>query len=144
MADEEAEAVAALVRRVFDAFNRAQYDDNPGRFLNEATAEKALDLLDEGVVLVALDAADEVVGVIALDRLDHIEWLFVEPAHHRRGVARSLWETLLLWRPDADAITVNASDYGVGWYEAMGFVLVPGRRSLTTGAEIKHMVWRRA
>lgn len=143
MEDDEAEAVAALVRRVFDAFNRAQYGENPERFLEDVNAETALDLLDDGIVLVGSDTKDEIAGVIALDAQDHIEWLFVDPAHHRRGVAQSLWETLLLWREDADIITVNASDYAEPWYEKMGFAFEPGHKSLTTGAEIKRMVWRR-
>lgn len=143
MDDDEAETVAALVRRVFEAFNSAQYGDNPQRFLDEVNAEAALDLLDDGVLLVAVDIEDEIAGVIALDQEDHIEWLFVDPVHHRRGVAQSLWETLLLWREEADVITVNASDYAEPWYEKMGFVLEPGHKSMTTGAEIKRMVWRR-
>lgn len=141
MEDDEADAAAALVRRVFDEFNRAQYPKD--RPIEEPSAEKARELAAQGVVLLAIAADDSIVGVLALDGEDHLEWLFVDPAHHRRGVATTLWETLLLWRPGAESFTVNASDYAIGWYETLGWTHDPGHKSRTTGAPIKRMIWRR-
>lgn len=144
VAAEDHEAVLALVRRVFSAFNAAQYGDRPDRFLDQVTDVVLGDLAKQGATLVACSADGEIVGVIALNVGEHLEWLFVEAAHHRRGIARLLWDALLERRPDAQRITVNASDHGAPWYEAIGFAHERGHVSRSTGAEVRRMVWRRS
>lgn len=128
---------------VFRQFNAAQYGGNPERFTDTATPERLEDLVDEGLVLVAVSSDDTIAGVIAFEGETHLEWLFVDPVHHRRGVATTLWETARLWL-EPDEVTVNASDYAEPWYVARGFAHEPGHVSETTGAPIKRMVWRAA
>lgn len=54
----------------------------------------------------------------------HINLLFVEGAHHRRGIARALFEAMLGHYHEqevAGKITVNSSPYAVDAYERLGF-----------------------
>lgn len=68
---------------------------------------------------------DALVGLIAVRPPCHIALLFVDKAHHRRGIARLLWQTVLA---DASlvgghtAVTVHSSPYAVGVYKRLGFI----------------------
>jgi len=141
MEPDEEEAVLRLVLSVFRQFNGAQYGDHPERFTDNMTPERLEELADEGLVLVALSSDDTVAGVIAFEGRTHLELLFVDPAHHRQGVATTLWETARLWL-EPDEVTVNASDYAEPWYLARGFAHEAGHVSARSGAPIKRMVWR--
>ncbi|MGI4757390.1 MAG: GNAT family N-acetyltransferase [Janthinobacterium lividum] len=57
-------------------------------------------------------------------RLGHIANIYTEPAHRRRGVARSLVTMILTWATDQqlDKITLSASNDGRSLYEKLGFV----------------------
>lgn len=141
MDGDEAEAVSRLVLSVFRQFNAAQYGDAPERFTDNATPERMEELAEDGLMLVAVSADDAIAGVIGFEGAAHLELLFVDPAHHRRGIATTLWETALIWL-EPDEVTVNASDYAEPWYLARGFAHEPGHVSAQTGAPIKRMVWR--
>ena len=73
-----------------------------------------------------------IVGVLAMRVPKHISLLFVDPAYHRRGIARSLMDemtrTLLL--EGQDHITVNSSKYATGMYGRLGFEAVNGEQVL--------------
>lgn len=64
---------------------------------------------------------DRVVGFLEMTRRDHIILLFVEPALHRRGIARGLVDAALPYRK-GPTITVNAAPGAIAAYEALGFV----------------------
>ena len=50
--------------------------------------------------------------------------VYVDPAHRRQGIARSLMETLIRWAPGADIVrlVLHASADGRRLYEHLGFV----------------------
>jgi GNAT superfamily N-acetyltransferase len=50
--------------------------------------------------------------------------LFVEPAYRRRGIARSIMDTLIEWcrLNGFQSVALHASEYGRTLYEKMGFV----------------------
>ena len=67
----------------------------------------------------------DIIGVIAIRPPCHIALLFVDKEHHRRGIARSLFVTVLSDKQIVmghGAVTVNSSPYAVEAYRHLGFV----------------------
>ncbi|MDR1060015.1 MAG: GNAT family N-acetyltransferase [Clostridiales bacterium] len=65
------------------------------------------------------------IGLIAVRPPCHIALLFVDKAHHRQGIARLLWKSVLAAEAFAGghgAATVNSSPYAVEIYKRLGFV----------------------
>jgi GNAT superfamily N-acetyltransferase len=68
---------------------------------------------------------DDIIGVIAIRPPCHIALLFVDKEYHRRGIARSLFMTVLSDKQVVighSAVTVNSSPYAVEAYRHLGFV----------------------
>jgi len=66
-----------------------------------------------------------IVGVIAMRDPCHITLLFVHEDHQRRGIARSLFKTVLEYNESRDktlTVTVNSSPYATEAYRHLGFV----------------------
>lgn len=63
----------------------------------------------------------KLVGVLCIRAPQHIAGFFVDAAYHRRGIGRTLFETM---RQDYDrqVFTVHSSPYAVGFYRQLGFV----------------------
>ena len=63
----------------------------------------------------------KLVGVLCMRAPQHIAGFFVDAAYHRRGIGRTLFETM---RQDYDrqVFTVHSSPYAVGFYRQLGFV----------------------
>lgn len=64
-------------------------------------------------------------GVIATRGVNHICLLFVKKDYHKRGIARSLFETvkeICIKQGNVSKITVNSSPYAVKVYHRLGFV----------------------
>ena len=71
-----------------------------------------------------------VTGMIAAHRKrgrGHVNMLFVEPAHHRQGIATALMDALLR-HLDEPRVTVYASDHGMPFYLRYGFVPTDARQ----------------
>ncbi len=66
---------------------------------------------------------DNLTGVIATRGVNHICMLFVNKKYHRRGIARSLFETVeeICKSQDINKITVNSSPYAIEFYHRLGF-----------------------
>lgn len=114
----EAEKPAAmdLCWRVFLEFEAPDYPPQGvaafRSYIEDATAVDAL------TVLGAFDSG-ELTGVLGAEG-NHVALFFVDPAHHRRGVGRALFERLLEDRR-AETLTVNAAPYAVEIYRRLGF-----------------------
>lgn len=68
--------------------------------------------------------SNELVGVIATRGIDHICMLFVNKEYHRRGIARSLFQTVkesCISQKGIGKITVNSSPYAIEVYHRLGF-----------------------
>ncbi|MES2298450.1 MAG: GNAT family N-acetyltransferase [Pseudomonadota bacterium] len=78
-----------------------------------------------GFVYHVAEDAGQIVGFVGMRERSHLYHLFVASHWHGRGLARHLWETA---RDEAlrggapAAFTVNASNYAVAAYQALGFV----------------------
>ncbi len=64
---------------------------------------------------------DELIGVIAMRNKSHITMLFTKKEHHRKGVAKALFN-YILGITDDKIITVNSSSYAVEIYHKLGFI----------------------
>lgn len=97
--------------------------------------------------LLAVEAG-EVAGALEMCRQDgHITLLFVAPEFVRRGIGRALVARAAaisrFRRANLEAITVNASPYGLPFYEAAGFVATGGEQE-KMGIRFTPMVLRLA
>ena len=125
-------AALDLVWRVFSEFEAPDYSDEGisefRRFLDEASANEQLRLWARFI-------ENNIVGVIAVRPPCHIALLFVDKEYHRRGIARSLFMTVLNDRQTIDGhdtVTVNSSPYAVEAYLRLGFAPTDSEQ-LTTG-----------
>lgn len=68
-------------------------------------------------------AEDELVGMLALREACHISLAFIRGDFHRQGIGRMLYAEAKKYAlaMGTEIITVNASDYGIPFYRAMGF-----------------------
>ena len=73
----------------------------------------------------------KLVGVLCMRAPQHIAGFFVDAAYHRRGIGRTLFETM---RQDYDrqVFTVHSSPYAVGFYRRLCFVPTQGEQ-ITNG-----------
>ena len=68
-------------------------------------------------------SGDVIVGMLALRNACHISLAFVRGDFHRQGIGRMLYAEASSYASAGNIknITVNASDYGIPFYRAMGF-----------------------
>ena len=68
-------------------------------------------------------AENELAGMLALRECCHISLAFVRGDFHRQGIGRMLYAEAKKYAlmSGTKVITVNASDYGIPFYKAMGF-----------------------
>lgn len=72
----------------------------------------------------------KIVGMISLRDGNHISLLFVKEAMHRKGVGTSLMDYVCRFVQEdmhKNFVTVNASPYGVKFYENVGFEASSGQ-----------------
>lgn len=122
-----APAISRLALHTFDRFIAPEYS-REGReaFRRYAAPEAVRFRLESGEVAFGAFDATELVGVLEMRGRGHIALLFVDPRHHRRGIARALVDAAVTWaqecEPDLEQITLNSSPYAKPVYLRMGFV----------------------
>ncbi|WMJ84767.1 GNAT family N-acetyltransferase [Oscillospiraceae bacterium LTW-04] len=109
----------SLVLTVFLQYEAPDYPEQGVQSFKAAISDQAfLDSLE----MWGAYSDDNIFGVIAFKNQGcHIALLFVDSAHHRKGIGRSLFETALE-TIDSDIITVNSSPYAVEFYRKLGFI----------------------
>ncbi len=124
-ANENIQEALELVWKVFLQFEAPEYcEEGINEFHDFIQADSIRQkLLNEELFLWAGYEDDRMVGVIAVRPPFHISLLFVDPQFHHRGIARSLFETVLevCKRDGYQEITVNSSPYAVKIYRRLGF-----------------------
>lgn len=126
-----------LAFKVFLKYESKQYGkegtDNFANFLTSPSLEK---LYKAGKYIVFVATLEEkVIGMISVRNGNHISLLFVDEKYHRQGVAGQLIKKLqdyLLKNTDYQTFTVNASPYGIPFYEKTGFKAT-GEETVTDG-----------
>jgi GNAT superfamily N-acetyltransferase len=124
--DKDVPAVAGLLNRLArDFIVHESTPEGAATFLRENDEEAIRRYIGLGHVYHVAEADGEIAGFISVRDRSHLFHMFVGAKWQGQGVARRLWEVA---RADAvhhggsGAFTVNASNFAVPMYEAMGFV----------------------
>lgn len=132
---EELPQALSLVREVFQRYQSQEYTqegmDEFHSFLKDASQLQAL------IFYGAFDQ-QQLVGVLAM-RSQHISLLFVQDGHHRKGIAKALFQYMLSSTGYQD-ISVNSSPYAIHAYEHLGFQL-EGEERCVNGIRFTPMHW---
>lgn len=121
-----APAISQLALDAFDRFIAPEYS-REGReaFRRYAAPEAVRFRLESGELAFGAFDGGQLVGVLEMRGRSHIALLFVEPRHHKRGIARALLENAVAWArrrdPELRAVTLNSSPYAKGIYPRLGF-----------------------
>ena len=122
---EKLQEALSLVWKVFLKFEAPDYApegvEEFKRFIEyDAIKEK----LEKSELLMLGCFSDEaLLGVIAFRNPCHISMLFVDEKHHKKGIARRLFNEMLEhYNGKCDTVTVNSSPYAVEIYKKFGFV----------------------
>jgi ribosomal protein S18 acetylase RimI-like enzyme len=132
IAEADIPAAAALLRRAAEEFIlHESTPEGAARFLAEQGEDGLRRFIADGYVYHVAVVDGELAGFIGIRGRSHIYGLYVDKRWQRRGIARRLWDTaraLALAGAVGDdpgalpcEFTVNASNYAVALYEALGF-----------------------
>lgn len=116
-----------LVWRVFAEFEAPEYAEEGIREFKDFIALHAVkERLANGELFCwGYFSGETIQGVIAMRSPCHISLLFVDKEHHRKGIAKSLYNTVLdFYKANSlySEMTVNSSPYAAEAYHRLGFV----------------------
>ncbi len=129
--DDDWEAVS----RIHDAARLDELRDSAGvaAFLSLAATAGPEGLFDGDVWVAEHDG--EVVGFVALDD-DEVTWLYVDPAHYRRGHGRALLRhAVAAAGPRVETTVLAGNDGALALYRSEGFTIVETRTGKLAGNE---------
>jgi ribosomal protein S18 acetylase RimI-like enzyme len=119
-------ACAALLRRAAEEFILHESTPADGAvFLAEQGEDGMRGFLAKGFVYHVAEVDGELAGFIAIRERSHVYSLYVDKRFHRRGIARSLWDTAraaAIGPGHPGFFTVNASNHALPFYASLGFV----------------------
>lgn len=124
---EDINAAFKLAEEVFMRFEAPAFSEQGvDSFLDFLWGNRIKEMLADGEFAVwgCYDKRDDaLIGMMALRGGDHISLAFVHSDFHRQGVGRMLYSAAKKYahKAGSKAVTVNASDYGIPFYRAMGF-----------------------
>lgn len=115
--------IAAVERHVLTEIS----DEGRALYLAQITPEQVAAKLENSASyrFYLAYAGDELVGVAALQDKAHLLYLFTHNQHHRRGIARTLWQQAhqdALAAGNPGLFTVDASRYALAAYWRLGFL----------------------
>lgn len=121
---DDLEQATALTKKVFMEFDAPDYSPTGiENFLKFIEAENMYDMFDsKKLYCYGYYNENEMLGIIATIGRNHICLLFVDKAHHRRGIATKLFAEALKHRNKDEKITVHSSPYAVPVYRNLGFI----------------------
>jgi len=99
-------------------------DDGLAFFLNAVSAQSIREYMDQGFRYVVALARHEVIGVIAVKDHRHMFHLFVDKDHHKKGIAKQLWDHISAYSIDkgqTKKFTLNSTSYALPVYQRWGF-----------------------
>ncbi|MDR3563325.1 MAG: GNAT family N-acetyltransferase [Negativicutes bacterium] len=129
VAEEDVEAVVAMVTGVFDRFIAPGLASEGIREFYRFIRPEAMRVrMAGGGEQLVVRRGKDLAGMIEVREGSHISLLFIAADFQRQGVARRLLaaaeERLRQRRPEAVRMTVNAAPAAVGVYEKLGFEAV--------------------
>jgi len=134
---ENRQKALSLVLTVFMQYEAPDYSEKGiETFVNFVNNKESID----GLEIYGAFNINEIVGVIATrNQGNHIALFFVKGEHHKKGVGRKLFETILE-KNTGQKITVNSSPYAVEVYKKLGFVS-DSEEKLTDGIRFTPMTY---
>ncbi len=134
--DIEKTGALDLVWRVFLAFEAPEYAPEGVHEFKQYIEPKVVKEKIKTGVLTCWGSFDgeRIVGLIAVRPPCHISLLFVDAAYHRRGIARALYDTVILHckQPEEPLeVTVNSSPYAKEVYLRLGFVPTESEKTVS-------------
>jgi len=129
VADKDLKRAIGLVNDVFAEFVAVDYSER-GKNAFEAYLKNKLEEIAAGLKsghkkMWAYYQGDEIIGVIETRNTSHISLMFVDKRHHKKGIARQMFNFVLgelAENKSVTRITVNSSPYAVKAYERLGFI----------------------
>jgi GNAT superfamily N-acetyltransferase len=119
-------AVARLFKDLSEQFIvHESTPEGAATFLRENDEQAIRRYIERGHVYHVAEIAGEIAGFIAVRERKHLFHMFVGVKWQRQGIARKLWEVAraaAIEGGGSGSFTVNASNYALPVYEAMGFV----------------------
>lgn len=100
-------------------------DDGLNFFLNAVKSISIKEYMEQGFAYWVAVIDDEIVGVVAIKDFRHLFHLFVDKNHHKKGIAKQLWQEVLkysLSHGSNGTFTLNSTSYALPVYEHWGFV----------------------
>lgn len=130
---ELAEALA-LVWRTFLEFEAPDYSEEGIQEFKEFIAPTNIreKIAEDNLIFWGFYEADDLAGMIAVRDNSHISLLFVAKEHHRKGIARKLYTTVIdhCLNTGCNTVTVNSSPYAVTAYQRLGFTVLDQEQSI--------------
>jgi len=121
---DSSEISALISRNAKSLLNNDFEGDGLAFFLNAVSEQSIRDYMEQGFnYMVALDR-HQIVGVIAIKDYRHMFHLFVDKAHHKKGIAKSLWDKISeesITIGHTDKFTLNSTSYALPVYQRWGF-----------------------
>jgi len=142
--ETDAAAISLLVLKTAKAHIRGEFSDDGWelfqRLFNEDCQRELL--RNKQYYFLVVEQHKQIIGMLALKDISHIFQLFISTDWQRQGVGLMLWNHYLqaiktnkLSKQHFDRITLNASDFGKGFYLKLGFEIA-GRRQMKKGVYI--------
>ena len=123
---EDLPHVAALLKALTIEFIvHESTPEGASTVLRENNEEGIRRYIESGFVYHVAEVDGGIVGFVGMRDRSHLFHMFVRRDWHRQGVARKLWEVARAAAIEAGGsgnFSVNASNYAVPVYEALGFV----------------------
>ncbi len=122
---EEVYAAFKLAEEVFMQFEAPVFSKRGvDSFLEFLWGKRVQQMLADGEFAVwGCFCGDTLIGMMALRDGEHISLAFVRAGFHRKGAGRMLYSAAKKYVLESGrrAVTVNASDFGIPFYRAVGF-----------------------
>lgn len=123
--DEDIDKALALAEEVFMEFDAPHFSQRGiNSFKSFVRGRRVAEMLADGsFVIWGCLCGGRLIGMLALRENSHISLAFVRGEYHRCGIGRKLYAEAKKYAlaRSIKSITVNASDYGLPFYRAMGF-----------------------
>src|SRR5436190_20478191 len=122
---EDAERVSSLVTVLSEEFIVGEFtSEGRSYFLNEHSPAEVHKRLAGDFRFYLAEHDTDLVAVAAIRGNSHLYYLFVSKPYQGTGLARRMWSRVKedsMSQGNGGVFTVNASDYAVAAYEALGF-----------------------
>ena len=125
MIDTDVPTAAALMRAMSLEFVLHEGSAEAAEFFTKENDEAGLrGFMAKGALYYVAEVDGAMAGFVAMRDQRHLFHMFVDKAHHRKGIASALWlhaRARAIEQGNPGLFTVNASSYAVPVYERFGF-----------------------